>query len=286
MIREISIKIKKSFLGPPLVRLGIRKWTFARRLYGRLTRIKQKKPVKVEEYKIFLDENDSLGILNKKNFYENNKQAEIMKKFVKKGDVVMDIGANIGIYSLLLAKIVGNKGKVYSFEPDPKNFKILKKNIGINKYKNIIPIKKAISNKTGKTKLFIAEFNKGDHRIYPSDEKRKFIEIETISLNDYSKNNKDKIKFIKMDIQGAEVLAFEGGNSFFKKQKPVILQEFWPVGIKSSGKDYKKFLKFIYSNYDIYSEREIKEKLNPKKVLELVSLKKRNHINLLCIPKK
>jgi FkbM family methyltransferase len=286
MLREIAIKIKHSKLGPFLVKFGIRKWTFARELYGSLTKIKVDKPLNLDGFKIFIDSNDSLELLRKKNFYENNKEVEIMKKIVKKGDIVLDIGANIGIYSLLLAKLVGETGKVYSFEPDPQNFDTLLKNIKINRYENIIAINKAISKKTGKIKLYLAEWNKGDHRIYPSDEKRKFLEIEAVNLDNYFKDNNEDIKFVKIDIQGAEPLLFEGGQLFFKNKKPIVLQEFWPVGINASGEDLKKFLDFLASNYKIYSENNAKIEIKPKDILSLVSIKKRNHTNLLCIPKR
>ena len=89
--RKIALSIKNSRLGPLFIKLGVRKWTFARRLYGKLTKINKKTPIKVGKYKIFLDENDSLGLLKKKDFYEKSHPAKIMKKFVKEGDNYIEI---------------------------------------------------------------------------------------------------------------------------------------------------------------------------------------------------
>lgn len=80
--------------------------------------------------------------------YENEK-VKIFKKFVKKGRVVFDIGANVGYYSLLAANLVGPSGKVFAFEPLRSNFEHLKKNADINFYRNIFPFEVAVSDKSG-----------------------------------------------------------------------------------------------------------------------------------------
>ena len=67
----------------------------------------------------------------------------LVKRIVRNGDIVVDIGAHIGYYTLIFARLVGPKGKVFAFEPEPNNFNLLIKNIKINGYKNIIPVQKA-----------------------------------------------------------------------------------------------------------------------------------------------
>ncbi len=108
--------------------------------------------------KLYLDKLDSLHL----SIYNNHEawETEVLKKIVKKGDIIVDIGAHIGYYSLLFAKIVGNKGKVYAFEPDKNNFKLLMKNIKTNGYNNIIPVEKALSNKNQKIRLYISDENR------------------------------------------------------------------------------------------------------------------------------
>lgn len=123
----------------------------------------------VDGHKMFLDSKDSLN-LSINGIYEPL-QTELVKKEIKKGDVVLDIGANIGYYTLIFAKLVGEDGKVFVFEPAPTNFSFLKKNVEINSYKNVVLVQKAVSNKTGKLKLYLSEDNIGDHRISPRDRK-------------------------------------------------------------------------------------------------------------------
>ena len=97
----------------------------------------------------------------------------------------MDIGTHIGYYSLLAAKLMENSGKVYAFEPEPYNYNILTKNIEINGYRNIIPIKKAVSNNCGKTMLFIDSVHFSGHSICVTTGKENSIEVETTTLDDF-----------------------------------------------------------------------------------------------------
>lgn len=96
----------------------------------------------VQGHKMFLDSKDSLR-LSIHGIYEPL-ETELAKKEVKKGNVVLDIGANIGYYTLIFAKLVGEDGKVFAFEPDPTNFALLKKNVEMNGYKNVMFVQKAV----------------------------------------------------------------------------------------------------------------------------------------------
>jgi len=109
----------------------------------------------------------------------------LIKKYIQRGAVVLDAGAKIGYFTLIFARLVGDEGKVFAFEPAPENFALLKKNVEINGYQNVVIEQKAISNKTGKARLYLYEDHKGKHRIFDPGEGQQFIEIETIRLDDY-----------------------------------------------------------------------------------------------------
>jgi len=96
--------------------------------------------------------------------YENA-ETELFESHIREGDVVLDLGANVGYFSLIAAKLVGENGKVYAFEPDPTNFSFLKKSVEINNYENVICEQKAVSNENGKLKLFLHKFQTGAYTI-------------------------------------------------------------------------------------------------------------------------
>ena len=121
-------------------------------------------------------------------------ETELFKKLIKSGMVVVDIGANIGYYTLLAAKLVGNNGRVYAFEPEPTNYRFLIKNIELNRYKNIKLIQKAVSDKHGKARIFLDKHNLGMHSLAEANiqEKAGFMEVEMVTLDDFFKKHKNR----------------------------------------------------------------------------------------------
>ena len=238
-------------------------------------------------HKMYLDSKDPL-LLSINHVYESF-ETMLIQKEIKRENVVLDIGAHIGYYTLIFAKLVGKNGKVYAFEPEPTNFDLLKKNVEINGYKNVVLINKAVSNKNGKTKLYLGKENTADHRIYKSDDSRKFIEIETVKLDDYFKNHR-KVDFIKMDVQGAEYSVLQGMSKLLKNNKTIkIVSEFWPIGLKRIRAKPAKFLKLLFTKgfklYDIDEQKRNVAQTTPNKLLSLYTPIKGNYTNLLCIRK-
>jgi len=180
---------------------------------------------------------------------------ELMLSKIKKGDVVLDIGANIGYYAVLFAEKVGKKGKVIAIEPDPINFEILQKNIKENKLFNVVAVQAAVGNENKKMKIFESKENFGDHRLWQNPSKSPFDKRETVDifcrrLDDLLKELEyQKIDFIKMDVQGFESFVIEGGEKIIEKNKPIIFFEYWPWGNKKAGSDIKKMMEFFRKIY-------------------------------------
>ena len=222
---------------------------------------------KKEKHKIFLDANDSLHLSVHESF--EDLESEIMRKNVREGDLVLDIGANIGYYSLLLAKLVGGNGKVYSFEPEPSNFALLKKNIEVNGYKNIIPIQKAVSESNRKIKFYLEKENFGAHKIHNSNKKMNSIEVDSVKLDSFFKNKKQKINFIKMDIEGAEGKAIQGMQNLIKTNKNLkIILEFTPVSLRECGVGPEELFKMLkeFKSYNIDEHKNKINLVNPKQI--------------------
>ncbi len=249
-------------------------------------------PMTVGEHKMFLDPRDK-GVTSELSLYGLMEafETELVKKEIKKGDCVLDIGANIGYYTLIFAKLVGDEGKVFAFEPDPDSFALLKKNVEINGYRNVTLIQKAVSNRTEKAKLYLCGDNFADHRIYDSHDGRNSIGIETIRLDDYFKDPGQKIGFIKMDIQGSEFLAAEGMLDLLDRNRSTkIITEYWPVGIERCGRDAGKYIELFRSRgFTLYHIDYYKNKIEPLNIPEILkkyTSKNENFTNLFCVREK
>ena len=126
---------------------------------------------------------------------------------VQEGDVIIDIGGYHGLYSIAISKSIGPRGKIYLFEPNPDSFKVLKENLFENNIKNIIPINKAVYNKTGEFRFFK---KRAGSRIvaktFKTNTKNSIISVSAISLSEFiNTNHLHKINFIKMDAEGSEI---------------------------------------------------------------------------------
>ncbi len=147
--------------------------------------------------------------------------------------VAVDVGANIGYYTLLLAKVCK---KVYAFEPDKDCFEILKKNVEENKLKNVILFNKAVGNENKKVGIVKDKSNFGNSKIVESL-KSKSLKVECVRLDDVIK---ERIDLMKIDVQGYEEKVIEGARKIIKKYSPTIFME------HNGGK--LDFLKDVYKN--------------------------------------
>ena len=183
-------------------------------------------------------------------------ETKFLEEILQPGMVFVDIGANIGYYTVLASSLVGATGKVFAFEPDPKNFAFLKKNITENHCHNVLVNQKAVGAATGQLLLYRSGKNFGDHRTYePQDHRireqgttRMTVAVNAISLDDYFADRSESIDFIKMDIQGSEYNALVGMRAVLHRNPAVvILTEFWPTGLLQAGVPPNVFLDEVRS---------------------------------------
>ncbi len=169
--------------------------------------------------------------------YHERMITSLIQQIVRPGDIVVDIGAHIGYYTLLLARSVGVSGHVYAFEPDVDNFSLLKENVGRNGYERSVTIEQmAIADTPGTVALYHST-STGDHRIYDSGNDRERTLTQASTLDTYF-CNQERINFIKMDIQGAEALALRGSSRTLARNQDVqMITEFWPFGLMMAGTD-------------------------------------------------
>ena len=177
----------------------------------------------------------------------------LMQQHIKKGDVVLDIGANIGFYTKILSELVGETGKVYAFEPDKTNYNYLIKNAG--QLKNVVFYNKAVSDKTGIITLYHSDLLNVDHKTYATESYTSTSEIECVAMDDIIPNQ--KVDFIKIDIQGFEYFAFQGMQEIFNKNGDLkIITEFYPLGMYNAKIDAIAFAELLWKNNFIIYKTE------------------------------
>jgi FkbM family methyltransferase len=221
-------------------------------------------------------------------------ETQIFQKLIAEGMTVVDIGANIGYYTLLAAKLVGNRGKVYAFEPEPKNYSVLVRNIEVNGYKNVVPVQKAVFSRAGKLSLHLGEYS-GAHSLYNVyASSTGIIEIDAVSLDEFLEDKAPRVNIVKMDVEGAEMTVLMGMGKLIQNNPDLrIFTEFYPPGLQSSGCSAREYYdKLLASGFRyIYLINECEQKLQPAdyaviiKHFEDISSKQPTAVNLLCAKK-
>lgn len=173
-------------------------------------------------------------------------EIKLMKKIIKEGDSVLDIGANIGFYSEIMSMLVGENGKVYCFEPDNLNFKYLSHNTKNNK--NVSLIRKAVAEDDGEIMLYTSDTINVENTTYKPEHFDSIYKVEKTSIDKFVQQ-KFAVSFIKMDIQGAELKALEGMKKTLMENKNIcLLTEIHPYCLLNCGTKPDEIVKFIESN--------------------------------------
>jgi FkbM family methyltransferase len=128
----------------------------------------------------------------------------------KGGDIVIDVGANVGTFTVKAAKLVGDKGLVVAIEPEPMNLALLQRNIDSCNLNNVKVIRKAVWDKAAKVWLYLSKHSGGHSLCYASEDR---IEVEADCLdNIVAELGLSHVDFIKIDVEGAEPEALRGAE--------------------------------------------------------------------------
>jgi FkbM family methyltransferase len=158
--------------------------------------------------------------------YEKEKR-KILNRYLQTGMTFVDIGANLGDYSLIAARLVGQTGKVIAFEPDPSNYGWLKKTIEKNGLKNVEIRQEALSDRDGQATLFLGETS-GWHTLKQgqlSSEKGEVL-VRTKRLDSMML---ERLDIVKVDVEGAEFEVLQGAKEQIRKHKPVLFIDLHPT---------------------------------------------------------
>ena len=173
----------------------------------------------------------------------------VVQSLVKPGMTVVDVGANIGYYTLLCASLVGKRGRVVAFEPDPDNFRLLERNVRLNGCDQVVTVPKAVSSERGTTRLYLDAANRGAPSLRQSNVPvlRGSVEVETVRLDDCLNDSMgtQSVDVLRIDAQGAEWQILTGATKVLDNASLDIVMEFWPVGLQNFGADPQQCLAWL-----------------------------------------
>jgi FkbM family methyltransferase len=173
----------------------------------------------------------------------------------KEGDIVIDIGAAFGFYTIISSKRVGKNGKVLSIEASPAIFDMLNRNMKLNKLYNILTLNYAVYSKQTKIKLY-STYSILTERSEKNTEK--FVEVNADTLDNLLLQNKinyEDVNWIKIDVEGAEFEVLKGATNILSKSKDIaLLIEIHNI---EEGKNfYKEIIDFLENlNFKIEFEK-------------------------------
>jgi FkbM family methyltransferase len=202
---------------------------------------------------------------------------EFLEDSCRSGSVVIDIGAHIGLFSVIASQVTGDKGKVYAFEPAPNTFALLKKTLAINNSQVIEPYQKAVGKENGKITFFVSDGeadNSNSLVNYKDDRPLHGIDVEVTSVDEFVKEKKiNKVDFIKIDVEGAEYDTLRGAVETLKNLRPACIVAIHPEPIKAKGDRLEDIYDLIAGcRYRItYNEKELSkaELLANKELIDL-----------------
>lgn len=186
------------------------------------------------------------------------------------GDVFADVGANIGLMSILAARAVGTGGKVFSFEPNPETAEIMERNIALNGTEQIELVRKAVGKSSGEAVLYERwDSNRGSASLIDPKFETESHKVEVVSLDEFFADFGRNIGLMKFDIEGFELEALKGAEGLLsQREAPVLIVECSETRANTEGADGNSIFRFIrgvndYRLFKLSGTKSRKSKLVP-----------------------
>jgi FkbM family methyltransferase len=181
-------------------------------------------------------------------------ELSLFRKACKPGMVLMDVGANIGYYSLAACAETRDDAKIFAFEPEPQVGAMLRDNLALNAFKSVSTDTRALADKRGVLRLNVNAANTGKHSLVQSDDPNvQQIEIQTLTMDEFvAERGIARVDLIKIDVEGAEGLVLTGAMNTIRRFGPVIFMEYTPDWLARAGTDTRAlFAEFASQGYVI-----------------------------------
>lgn len=166
--------------------------------------------IRIGSDRVYVDSADrALRALSWKLGLYGRAERTLLSRLVRPGMVVVDVGANVGLYTLELARRVGAGGRVYALEPEARNFQLLSRTVSESRLGAVEARQVAVADRSGWMSLYVSPLDRGDHRIFPADDERKVTTVRAVTLDDLLAEE-ERVDLILLDVCGAEAAVLRG----------------------------------------------------------------------------
>jgi len=252
-LRDVLLHLLRKLVARPLGRLGIGSFEFANIAYRIIVSKlvpEECKLIAINGFKLIVRVGGCRGIrgiaqaLMHDGCYEPE-TTEVFRRLLKPNMKVVDVGANIGYYTVLSAKLVEENGIVYAFEPEDRNFKDLVENVEFSELRNVVLFQKAVSDTSDiVATLHLSKYESGEHSLIQGRVKDESgtVEIETVRLDDAIDGEVD---FLKTDTEGNELAVLRGAKRILSNPNIKLVIEIFPEGFGLAGHTIETLWKYI-----------------------------------------
>lgn len=255
---------------------------------------RQPKLIDLDDFQLYVRPNDFfIGAAIARNRQYEPAVTQIVRSHLHEGDVFVDVGANIGYFTLMAATIVGRNGHVHAVEPNPDNCHLITMSVEANGVENVTLYPFAAAEKTQMLQLDIAGTGSNSRVIDDSPQavpgSSPPQQVQAVIL-DKVLAGLERIDLVKMDIEGAEPRALQGMMQILQRHRPILISEFSPALIKvTSHVTPESYLEQLISlHYELSvigkGKSNASRPLRPREIIDMYPKSGSSHLDLLAYP--
>jgi FkbM family methyltransferase len=170
----------------------------------------------------------------------------VLMSLAEPGMTMLDIGANLGWFSVIGSRLVGSGGRVFAIEPDPGNLRLLKRNLALNRCRNVTVLPMAAGAEAQTARLYRSPDNQGDHRLETTSDRPDSVSVKVRPIDEYLAGKRADL--VKIDTQGSETSVLRGMRNVLAHNPRIrVVLEFWPFGLQRCGSSAAELLTLMDS---------------------------------------
>jgi FkbM family methyltransferase len=160
-----------------------------------------------------------------------------LRQVLRPGDAALDVGAHIGLFTVVMARLVGPAGRVFSFEPTPTTRRVLERTVRLNRCSDRVEVRaEAVTRVSGRADFFdTGDVASNSNSLVASGRHRRQFSVDAVAVDEFLSARKLSVGFLKIDVEGAELDALRGAEQTLRRDRPAVALALHPDGVRRSG---------------------------------------------------